>query len=112
MKVLITGVAGFLGSHLAQKLSTMGHEIVGIDNMIGGYEDNIPQNITFHKADYNCVKSFFSIYPKSTEKYILVKYTRNIRRENPDNCRLIFEESYNLNLLKNKLKMGAVYICT
>ena len=33
------------------------------------------------------------------------------RRENPDNCRLIFEESYNLNLLKNKLKMGEVYIC-
>ncbi len=51
MKVLITGVAGFLGSHLAQRLSTMGHEIVGIDNMIGGYEDNIPQNITFHKND-------------------------------------------------------------
>ena len=48
---LVTGVAGFLGSHLAQKLSTMGHEIVGIDNMIGGYEDNIPQNITFHKND-------------------------------------------------------------
>ena len=65
----------------------------------------------FISADYNCVKSFFSIYPKSTEKYILVKYTRNIRRENPDNCRLIFEESYNLNLLKNKLKMGEVYIC-
>ena len=51
MKVLITGVAGFLGSHLAQRLSTMGHEIVGIDNMMGGYEDNIPQNITFHKND-------------------------------------------------------------
>ena len=51
MKVLITGVAGFLGSHLAQRLSTMGHEIVGIDNMIGGYEDNIPKNITFHKND-------------------------------------------------------------
>ena len=51
MKVLITGVAGFLGSHLAQRLSTMGHEIVGIDNMIGGYEDNIPKKITFHKND-------------------------------------------------------------
>ena len=51
MKILITGVAGFLGSHLAQKLSTLGHKIIGIDNMIGGYEDNIPQNITFHKED-------------------------------------------------------------
>ena len=41
----------FSSSHLAQKLSTMGHEIVGIDNMIGGYEDNIPQNITIYKKN-------------------------------------------------------------
>ena len=51
MKILITGVAGFLGSHLAQKLSTLGHKIIGIDNMIGGYEDNIPKSIEFHKED-------------------------------------------------------------
>ena len=65
----------------------------------------------FISADYNCVKTFFSIYPKSTEKYILVKYTRNIRRENPSNCELIIEESYNLNLFKDKLIMGKVFIC-
>ena len=65
----------------------------------------------FISADYNCVKPFFSIYPKSTEKYILVKYTRNIRRENPSNCDLIIEESYNLNLFKDKLIMGKVFIC-
>jgi len=51
MKVLITGVAGFLGSHLAEKISLLGHDIVGIDNMIGGYEDNIPKNIKFYKDD-------------------------------------------------------------
>jgi len=51
MKILITGVAGFLGSHLSQKLSTLGHKIIGIDNMMGGYEDNIPNSITFHKED-------------------------------------------------------------
>ena len=51
MKILITGVAGFLGSHLALKLSLLGHKIVGVDNMIGGYEDNIPKNITFHNSD-------------------------------------------------------------
>ena len=37
MKILVTGVAGFLGSHLSEKLSKLGHEIVGVDNMIGGY---------------------------------------------------------------------------
>ena len=51
MKILITGVAGFLGSHLAEKLSAQGHKIVGIDNMMGGYEDNIPGDIIFHKID-------------------------------------------------------------
>jgi UDP-glucose 4-epimerase len=50
-KILVTGVAGFLGSHLAELLANLGHEVIGIDSMIGGYEDNIPKNIKFHKID-------------------------------------------------------------
>tara|TARA_B100000767_G_C19761311_1_gene535280 strand:- start:71 stop:1084 length:1014 start_codon:yes stop_codon:yes gene_type:complete len=50
-KILITGVAGFLGSHLAEKLSNLGHEIIGLDNMMGGYQDNVPKEIEFHKID-------------------------------------------------------------
>ena len=50
-KILITGVAGFLGSHLAEKLSEQKHEIIGVDNMTGGYKDNIPDSITFHNFD-------------------------------------------------------------
>jgi len=65
----------------------------------------------FISSEYNCIKIFKSIYPKSSEKYILVKYMRNIRRENPDNCELIFEESYNLNIFKNNLKLGEVFLC-
>ena len=51
LKILITGVAGFLGSHLAEKLSNMKYKVVGIDNMIGGYKDNVPKNIEFHEID-------------------------------------------------------------
>ena len=50
-KIFVTGVAGFLGSHLAEKLVNLGHEVVGIDNMLGGYEDNVPKDIEFHKGD-------------------------------------------------------------
>ena len=50
-KILVTGAAGFLGSHLCQKLSSNGHEVVGVDNMTGGYSDNVPKNITFHAYD-------------------------------------------------------------
>ena len=59
-KVLVTGVAGFLGSHLAENLVSLGHKVVGLDNMIGGYEDNVPHNIEFHNfdcCDFNKVKS-------------------------------------------------------
>ena len=50
-KILVTGVAGFLGSHLAENLSKLGHKIVGVDNMTGGYRDNIPKNIKFYNFD-------------------------------------------------------------
>ncbi len=50
-RILVTGAAGFLGSQLAEKLSLLKHEIVGMDNMMGGYEDNIPKNIDFHNFD-------------------------------------------------------------
>ena len=50
-KILVTGAAGFLGSHLADKLVEMGHKVIGIDSMIGGYEDNISKKIEFHKID-------------------------------------------------------------
>ena len=51
MKVLITGVAGFIGSNLAARLLKEGHEVVGIDNLAYGLRENIPDGITFHQQD-------------------------------------------------------------
>lgn len=50
-KVIITGVAGFLGSHLADKYLDEGWEVVGIDNIVGGDYDNIPDGVRFYEAD-------------------------------------------------------------
>ena len=41
MKVLITGAAGFLGSHLADRFIADGHEVIGVDNLITGSPDNL-----------------------------------------------------------------------
>jgi UDP-glucose 4-epimerase len=42
MKVLITGGAGFIGSHLAERLLADGHEVLVIDNYATGRRDNLP----------------------------------------------------------------------
>ena len=41
MRVLITGAAGFLGSHLADRFLREGHSVVGLDNFVTGHPDNI-----------------------------------------------------------------------
>ena len=51
MKIFVSGIAGFLGSHLADALLTDGHEVVGCDNMIGGDLNNVPDNVDFHQVD-------------------------------------------------------------
>ncbi len=51
MKIYITGIAGFLGSHLAKRLINIGHEVSGNDSMIQGEFDNLPKNVNFHKTD-------------------------------------------------------------
>jgi UDP-glucose 4-epimerase len=53
MKILITGVAGFLGSHIAEALLKEGHNVVGIDNLIGGEISNIPEGVEFYEFDLN-----------------------------------------------------------
>jgi len=41
MRILITGAAGFLGSHLCDRLLNIGHEIIGMDNFITGNKQNL-----------------------------------------------------------------------
>ena len=48
MKIFVTGVAGFLGSHLADRMIKLGHEVSGNDTMIGGYRDNVPSEVKFY----------------------------------------------------------------
>src|SRR5512135_3344577 len=56
MRILITGAAGFLGSHLCDRLLADGHQVVGLDNFITGSVDNIAhlmgnESFTFYKHD-------------------------------------------------------------
>jgi dTDP-glucose 4,6-dehydratase len=41
MRILITGAAGFLGSHICDQLISLGHETIGMDNFITGHRQNL-----------------------------------------------------------------------
>jgi len=56
MRILITGAAGFLGSHLCDRLIAEGHQVIGMDNFITGSPENIAhlagnENFSFYKHD-------------------------------------------------------------
>jgi UDP-glucose 4-epimerase len=57
MRVFISGVAGFLGSHLAEAFTLSGDQVVGCDNMIGGDLQNLPEGIEFKEADCGDVEA-------------------------------------------------------
>jgi UDP-glucose 4-epimerase len=50
-KVLVTGVAGFLGSYVAEHFLAAGDEVVGIDSLLGGAKENVPEGTRFLVAD-------------------------------------------------------------
>lgn len=51
MKVFITGIAGFLGSHLADWFIVRGHRVTGCDTLFGGDMSNVPKQVLFHRHD-------------------------------------------------------------
>jgi len=51
MKVLVTGGAGFIGSHLVDRLIQEGHKVVVVDNLVTGTKKNLHKAATFYKMD-------------------------------------------------------------
>ena len=45
MRILVTGGAGFLGSHLCDRLLADGHEVLAVDNLYTGSKSNISHNL-------------------------------------------------------------------
>ncbi|MDQ2862326.1 MAG: NAD-dependent epimerase/dehydratase family protein [Bacteroidota bacterium] len=52
-KVLVTGAAGFVGSHVCDHLIDNGYKVVALDDLSGGFEDNVNSKATFVKGSVN-----------------------------------------------------------
>ncbi len=51
MKILVTGGAGFIGSHIADAFIAHGHQVTIIDNLVTGRRENVNAQATFHQID-------------------------------------------------------------
>ncbi|HVJ18846.1 MAG TPA: UDP-glucose 4-epimerase GalE [Polyangiaceae bacterium] len=51
MKVLVTGAAGYIGSHAVKLLAASGHTVVALDNLSRGHREAVPAAIPFHQLD-------------------------------------------------------------
>ncbi len=64
MKVVVTGGAGYIGSHAVFALIEKGHEVVIIDNLSRGYIENVHKKANFYKADIRNVEEIKAIFKK------------------------------------------------
>jgi UDP-glucose 4-epimerase len=67
MKVLLTGGAGFIGSHVAEQLLARGHEVAVVDNLASGKRENLPEGARFYEMDVRsgCAEVFEDFAPEA-----------------------------------------------
>ncbi len=107
MKVLVTGGAGFIGSHIVELLIDEGYEIVIVDDLSSGYEQNIHEKAAFYKLDIQD-QELESVFMKEKPDYVCHQAAqKDVRLSVSDP---IFDAKINIlgtiNLLQNSVKYG------
>lgn len=67
---LVTGGAGFIGSHVAEYLLGLGHRVVVLDDLSGGFPDNVPANAIFVKGSILDSASLDALFSKHRFNYV------------------------------------------
>jgi UDP-glucose 4-epimerase len=99
MRILVTGGAGFLGSHLCQALSKRGHQVICIDNFSTGKKENL-KGIDVEILDKDCNKSLPDL--KNIDMIFHYAATVGVKRTQ-ENPMLVFDD---ITGIRNILELG------
>ena len=93
MKILVTGGAGFIGSHVADRLLADGHEVVILDDLITGHVEHLPAKARFYQMDVHSpwLGEFFKI--ERPEAVVHLAAQASVRRSVEDP---VFDASVNV----------------
>jgi len=72
--ILVTGGAGFVGSHLCERLASEGHTVISLDNYSAGSEDNHVEGVEYRKGDTKDIATLVPEVPATV--YHLGEYSR------------------------------------
>ena len=69
-RALITGAAGFIGSHVADECLRLGMEVVATDSLSGGFFDNVPADVTWVEGDISDPDFVESLWESRTYDFV------------------------------------------
>src|ERR1035437_3723816 len=69
-KSLVTGAAGFIGSHVCGELLKMGHEVAGLDDLSGGFPENILPGVRFVRGTVEDGAAIARLFRKHEFDYV------------------------------------------
>ncbi len=88
MKILVTGGAGFIASHVSDRLLDLGHQVVIVDNLVTGKRENLPAAATFYETDI-CDQDLRSVFAGERPEVVIhhaahIDVTRSVREPTYD----------------------------
>lgn len=110
--VLVTGGAGFIGSHIVDFLIEKGYEVIIVDNLSTGSKENIPQDAVFYNIDILDEKSLDEVFKKELPDFVIHQAAQvSVRKslENPVfDARINIMGSANIFLLSKKYRVKKI----